>query len=285
MTGILPYLAKKGDAAIMLEIYNGSAPGEVSELASLTMDPAVDPACRAGVSSLQSIISQCWELEPTERPCSSCVLESIAISFQGEGDLGASKDQEAGISSLRIGEDSGHQEDDNVGRRKPRANRGARQSSRGGSRKGRQTPNDVTETRDLITSSPTHPKDETVGKQMAEVQPEPQKAAQGGKKKDPRKAPNDVAETSDPIASSPAHPKGKQMAEVQPEPQKAAQGGKKKDPRKAPNDVAETSYPVASSPAHPKDETVGKQMAEAQPEPQKAAQGGKKKDPRKAPND
>ncbi|KAG8920218.1 hypothetical protein FRC01_000869 [Tulasnella sp. 417] len=207
MTGNVPYSAKKSAVAVMVEIYNGSAPGSVSALASLVMDPAVDPACRAGVSSLQSIISQCWELEPTGRPSASSVWKSIAIPFQGGGDLGAWKDQEAGIESLRIGHDSGHQEDESVGRRKPRANPDARKSRRGGSRKGRQSPNDVAETIYPIASSPTHPKDRTVGKQMVEAHPEPQKADRNDKQKVPWKALNDVAERY-PIASSPAHPQG-----------------------------------------------------------------------------
>ncbi|KAG8921163.1 hypothetical protein FRC01_000381 [Tulasnella sp. 417] len=172
MTGILPYSAKQSDPTVMVEICTGSAPGSVSALAGLTMDPAVDPACRAGVSSLQSIIPRCWEREPTRRPSTASVWKLIAIPFQGEGDFGAGKDQEAGTSSPRIGDDSGHQEDETVGRRKPRANPGARKSRRGGSRKGRQKPNDVTETRSPITSSPAHPKDGAVGKQIAEAHPD-----------------------------------------------------------------------------------------------------------------
>ncbi|KAG8920683.1 hypothetical protein FRC01_000640 [Tulasnella sp. 417] len=202
MTGIIPYSEKPTNAAVMVEICIGSVPGLVSALDSLITDPSVDLARQAGVTSLQSIISQCWEFEPTGRPSTSSVWILIAVPSQGEGNLGAWKDQEVGISSLRSGDDSGNQEDKTAGKRKHRADHNVQKSGQGGRRKGQQAPNDV------AASSSAHPEDETVGKQMAEAAPEPQKADRGGKKKDPWKAPNGVAETGYPRVSSPAHPKG-----------------------------------------------------------------------------
>ncbi|KAG9041316.1 signal transducing kinase of the PAK, partial [Tulasnella sp. UAMH 9824] len=48
----------------------------------------VDPACRTGVSSLQSIIPQCWDFDPAQRPPASRISQCIAINSKAGTRLG-----------------------------------------------------------------------------------------------------------------------------------------------------------------------------------------------------
>ncbi|KAG8917545.1 hypothetical protein FRC01_002381 [Tulasnella sp. 417] len=159
LTGNIPYSEKQSDAASMVEICRGSAPGLISTLASLIMDPAVDPVCQARVSALQSIIPQCWKVIPTERPLSSDALHSITNPSQWEGDFGARKDQEAGTSSFQIGADFGNQEDEAVRKQKLEGLLEAQKASqRDNLNDTSQDPNNSAKPREQTASSPAPPK-------------------------------------------------------------------------------------------------------------------------------
>ncbi|KAG9021248.1 hypothetical protein FS837_007416, partial [Tulasnella sp. UAMH 9824] len=111
MTEIIPYPTKQKSFAIAAEMYLKLAPGSIDALNTVILGTGVDSACQAGVSSLGSIISQCWNFNPTQRPTASMILQCITIPSEAEARLGASEDLEGGISSLHIGDDSAHEGD------------------------------------------------------------------------------------------------------------------------------------------------------------------------------
>ncbi|KAG8913793.1 signal transducing kinase of the PAK [Tulasnella sp. 408] len=83
-------------------MYKKSAPGSIDALNAVILDSDVDPACHTMLSSLQSIIPQCWEFDPQQRPSASRISQSIAIPSKEEARLGGSEGQEEGISSPQI---------------------------------------------------------------------------------------------------------------------------------------------------------------------------------------
>ncbi|KAG9041886.1 signal transducing kinase of the PAK [Tulasnella sp. UAMH 9824] len=103
----IPYSTSIKDSAIILEIYLKSAPGSIDALDSVILGADVDPACHTGVSSLRSIIPQCWDFDPTQRPPSSRILQYINITSRTSAILGPCKDQEGETSSLLTPDDSG----------------------------------------------------------------------------------------------------------------------------------------------------------------------------------
>ncbi|KAG8913515.1 hypothetical protein FRC00_002244 [Tulasnella sp. 408] len=84
-----------------------SAPGPIDALKPLILGTGVDPTCLTGVSALRSIIPQCWDIDPTQRPAASRILECISIPPKTEVRLAASEDQ-GGIPSPHPGDHSGH---------------------------------------------------------------------------------------------------------------------------------------------------------------------------------
>ncbi|KAG8894011.1 hypothetical protein FRC01_013218, partial [Tulasnella sp. 417] len=78
MTECIPYSKKLRDTAIILEMEKRSPPGSIGALGDLLASTNVDPACHTGVTSLQLIILQCWDFDPTERPSSAIIVRDIA---------------------------------------------------------------------------------------------------------------------------------------------------------------------------------------------------------------
>ncbi|KAG8904770.1 hypothetical protein FRC01_008610, partial [Tulasnella sp. 417] len=78
MTECIPYSEKSKDIAIILAMQDKSAPGSINVFDDL-LGANVNPACHLGVSSLQLIIPQCWDFDPTQRPSSAIIVRDIAI--------------------------------------------------------------------------------------------------------------------------------------------------------------------------------------------------------------
>ncbi|KIO17708.1 hypothetical protein M407DRAFT_12230 [Tulasnella calospora MUT 4182] len=105
MTESIPYPSKSTDVGVVIEMQKKSIPGSIEALGDLLVGTNVDPICQTGVTSLQWIILQCWDFDPTERPSSASILKDVAISFNAKTRSGDWGDGEAGISSLRIRDD------------------------------------------------------------------------------------------------------------------------------------------------------------------------------------
>lgn len=103
-----PYSTSTKDCAIILEVLKNSAPGSIDALSIVILGTDVDPACHNALSSLRSIILQCWDFDPAKRPRSSRISEKIAIPSEMKAHSAAWEDQEGGTSSLRIRDDSRH---------------------------------------------------------------------------------------------------------------------------------------------------------------------------------
>ncbi|KAG9041315.1 signal transducing kinase of the PAK [Tulasnella sp. UAMH 9824] len=84
MSGSAPYSKITNQALIMMEMYKKSVPGSIDALNTVILGSDVDLACRTGVSSLQSIIPQCWNFDPAQRPPASRILQQIAASTQND---------------------------------------------------------------------------------------------------------------------------------------------------------------------------------------------------------
>ncbi|KAG9035055.1 hypothetical protein FS837_002067 [Tulasnella sp. UAMH 9824] len=108
LTEKVPYSTSIRDYAIIREMDKKSAPGSIDVLNNMILGTDVDPACLTGMSSLRSIIPQCWDFEPTQRPRSSEISDQITIPSEMKAHSGAWEEQEGGASSLRIGDDSRH---------------------------------------------------------------------------------------------------------------------------------------------------------------------------------
>ncbi|KAG8928418.1 signal transducing kinase of the PAK, partial [Tulasnella sp. 417] len=108
MTERSPYSAWIKDSAIILEINKKSPPGSIDALSAVVLGPSVDPACYTGVTALRSIIAQCWNFDPTQRPPSSRILQHISIPSKSKALSRAWENEGAGISALRIEDDGGH---------------------------------------------------------------------------------------------------------------------------------------------------------------------------------
>ncbi|KAG9030799.1 p21 protein (Cdc42 Rac)-activated kinase, partial [Tulasnella sp. UAMH 9824] len=117
LTESIPYSTSTKDPAIIRDMDKKLAPGSMDALSKLILGSDVGPACHTGVSSLRSIIPQCWDFDPTQRPISSGISEKIAIPSEVKAHLGAWEDPEGGTSSLRFGDDSryrGHASQEDV---------------------------------------------------------------------------------------------------------------------------------------------------------------------------
>ncbi|KAG8939840.1 hypothetical protein FRC00_013497, partial [Tulasnella sp. 408] len=84
MTGSMPYSPVTNHWAIIVAIVTKSLPGSIDALDNVVVRPAVDPTYHTGVSSLRSIIIQCWDFDPEGRPSSSIILQSIAPGEDGD---------------------------------------------------------------------------------------------------------------------------------------------------------------------------------------------------------
>ncbi|KAG9041113.1 hypothetical protein FS837_012724 [Tulasnella sp. UAMH 9824] len=81
-------------------MHKNSAPGPTDALNTVVLGTGVDPACQSGLSSLRSIIPQCWDFDPAQRPSSSRILQQITTPSETEAPLGSRKDQEGETSPL-----------------------------------------------------------------------------------------------------------------------------------------------------------------------------------------
>lgn len=105
MTEIIPYSNKTSKNAVLLAILLKSLPGSIDELDNLILSPDTDPASHTRLSSLRSIIPQCWDLDPTKRPSSSSIVNCIDIPVRMKPSLGVREEPGAVISSLSIPDD------------------------------------------------------------------------------------------------------------------------------------------------------------------------------------
>ncbi|KAG9035056.1 hypothetical protein FS837_002068 [Tulasnella sp. UAMH 9824] len=81
-------------------MHKNSAPGPIDPLNTVVLGAGVDPASPSGLASLRSIIPQCWDFDPDQRPSSSRILQQITTPPQTEAPLGSRKDREGEISPL-----------------------------------------------------------------------------------------------------------------------------------------------------------------------------------------
>ncbi|KAG9035867.1 hypothetical protein FS837_001805 [Tulasnella sp. UAMH 9824] len=105
VTGTIPYSNRASDLTVLMDILANAPPGPIDTLSDLLLDSDADPASSKTVSSLRSIILQCWDVNPTNRPSSSGILQKIAIPDKPEARVTAVGVKKTGISSPGIGDD------------------------------------------------------------------------------------------------------------------------------------------------------------------------------------